>query len=76
MLPWVGRWNLSWKKQRRLQGKTKNYSLIKKLRLENKSNDDFEVMKNDFLIIGGIAKTQNEAMSFIDNLTKEERAND
>ena len=44
MLPWVGRWNLSWKKQRRLQGKTKNYSLIKKLRLENRSNDEFEIM--------------------------------
>ena len=44
MIPWVGRWNLSWKKQRRLQGKTKNYSLIKKLRLENRSNDEFEVM--------------------------------
>ena len=44
MLPWVGRWHLSWKKQRRLQGKNKHYSLIKKLRLENRSNDDFEVM--------------------------------
>ena len=44
MIPWVGRWHLSWKKQRRLQGKNKNYSLIKKLRLENRSNDEFEVM--------------------------------
>ena len=44
MIPWVGRWHLSWKRQRRLQGKNKNYSLIKKLRLENKSNDEFEVM--------------------------------
>ena len=40
---WVGGF-MSWKKQRRLQGKTKNYSLSKKLRLENRSNDDFEVM--------------------------------
>ena len=44
MIPWVGRWHLSWKKQRRLQGKNKHYSLIKKLRLENRSNDEFEVM--------------------------------
>ena len=44
MIPWVGRWNLSWKKQRRLQGKNKYYSLSKKLRRENKSNDEFEVM--------------------------------
>ena len=35
---------MSWKKQRRLQGKNKYYSLSKKLRLENKSNDEFEVM--------------------------------
>ena len=44
MLPWVGRWHLSWKKQRSLQGKNKYYSLSKKLRRENKSNDEFEVM--------------------------------
>jgi transcriptional regulator with AAA-type ATPase domain len=44
MIPWVGRWHLSWKKQRRLQGKNKYYSLSKKLRRENKSNDEFEVM--------------------------------
>ena len=35
---------MSWKKQRRLQGKNKYYSLSKKLRRENKSNDEFEVM--------------------------------
>ena len=40
---WVGGF-MSWKKQRRLQGKNKHYSLIKKLRLENRSNDEFEVM--------------------------------
>ena len=44
MIPWVGRWHLSWKRQRRLQGKNKYYSLSKKLRRENKSNDEFEVM--------------------------------
>ncbi len=31
---WVGGF-MSWKKQRRLQGKNKYYSLAKKLRLEN-----------------------------------------
>ncbi len=50
MIPWVGRWHLSWKRQRRLQGKNKNYSLIKKLRLENKSNDEFEVMLNNLTL--------------------------
>ena len=35
---------MSWKKQRRLQGKNKYYSLSKKLRRESKSNDEFEVM--------------------------------
>jgi hypothetical protein len=35
---------MSWKKQRRLQGKNRYYSLSRKLRRENKSNDEFEVM--------------------------------
>ena len=35
---------MSWKKQRRLQGKNKYYSLSKKLRREERSNDEFEVM--------------------------------
>jgi len=35
---------MSWKKQRRLQGKDKYYSLSKKLRREERSNDEFEVM--------------------------------
>ena len=35
---------MSWKKQRSLQGKNRYYSLSKKLRRENKSNDEFEVM--------------------------------
>lgn len=40
---------------------------------KNIIDNDFEVRKNDFLIMGGISKTQNEAMSFIDNLTREDR---
>ena len=40
---WVGGF-MSWKKQRNLQGKNKYYSLSKKLRRENRSNDEFEVM--------------------------------
>ena len=35
---------MSWKKQRRLQGKNKYYSLSKKLRREERSNDEFEIM--------------------------------
>jgi len=35
---------MSWKKQRRLQGKNKYYSLSRKLRRESRSNDQFEVM--------------------------------
>jgi hypothetical protein len=35
---------MSWKKQRRLQGKNRYYSLSKKLRRESKSNDEFEIM--------------------------------
>ena len=40
---WVGGF-MSWKKQRRLQGRNKYYSLSKKLRREKRSNDQFEVM--------------------------------
>jgi len=35
---------MSWKKQRRLQGKNKYYSLSKKLRREERSSDEFEIM--------------------------------
>ena len=35
---------MSWKKQRRIQGRNKYYSLSKKLRREKRSNDQFEVM--------------------------------
>ena len=35
---------MSWKKQRKLQGKNKYYSLAKKLRREQRSNDEFEIM--------------------------------
>ena len=35
---------MSWKKQRRLHGKNRYYSLSKKLRREERSNDEFEVM--------------------------------
>jgi len=35
-----------WKKKRRLHGKNQHYSLSRKLRRENKSNDEFEVMLN------------------------------
>ena len=35
---------MSWKKQRRLQGKNRYYSLSKKLRREERSNDEFEIM--------------------------------
>jgi len=35
---------MSWTKKRKLQGKNKYYSLSKKLRREQRSNDDFEVM--------------------------------
>ena len=51
---------------------------------KNIINDDFEVMKNDSLVIGGIFENRNivkladrkvplEAVFFINNLTKEER---
>tara|TARA_Y100001938_G_scaffold16147_1_gene19926 strand:+ start:316 stop:681 length:366 start_codon:yes stop_codon:yes gene_type:complete len=53
---------------------------------KNIINDDFEVLKNNYLVIGGIFENQDivklcdrkvplKAISFIDNLTKEERAN-
>ena len=53
---------------------------------KNIINDDFEVTKNDSLVIGGIFESQDivklcevkvplKAISFIDNLIKEERAN-
>jgi len=35
---------MSWKKQRKRQGKNKYYSLSKKLRRQQRSNDEFEIM--------------------------------
>ena len=35
---------MSWKKRRKRQGKNKYYSLAKKLRREQRSNDEFEIM--------------------------------
>jgi len=35
---------MSWKKQRKRQGKNKYYSLSKKLRRENRSSDEFEAI--------------------------------
>jgi len=41
---------LSWNKKRRLQGKNKYYSLSKKLRREQRSNDEFEFMLNQLTL--------------------------
>jgi len=41
---------MSWNKKRRLQGKNKYYSLSKKLRREQRSSDDFEVMLNQLTL--------------------------
>ena len=35
---------MSWEKRRKRQGKNKYYSLAKKLRREQRSNDEFEIM--------------------------------
>ena len=34
----------NWKRRKNYNGKNKNYSIIKKLRKERKSNDEFEIM--------------------------------
>lgn len=38
---------MSWKKKKRTQGKNQYYSICRKLRRENKSSDEFEVMLNN-----------------------------
>jgi|TARA_R100000008_G_scaffold58928_1_gene36697 hypothetical protein len=46
---WVGGF-MSWKRKRRLQGKNKYYSLAKKLRREQRSSDEFEIMLNQLTL--------------------------
>ena len=41
---------MSWKRKRRLQGKNKYYSLAKKLRKEQRSSDEFEIMLNQLTL--------------------------
>ena len=41
---------MSWTRKRRLQGKNKYYSLAKKLRREEKSSDEFEIMLNQLTL--------------------------
>ena len=36
----------NWKRKKNYNGKNKNYSILSKLREENKSNDQFEIMIN------------------------------
>jgi hypothetical protein len=38
---------MSWKRKRRISGKNRYYSVSNKLRKEQKSNDEFEVMLNN-----------------------------
>jgi len=37
---------MSWQRKKRIEGKNKNYSLSRKLRREQRSSDEFEVMLN------------------------------
>jgi len=41
---------MSWQRKRRLQGKNKYYSLAKKLRREQRSSDEFEIMLNQLTL--------------------------
>ena len=41
---------MSWTRKRRLQGKNKYYSLAKKLRREERSSDEFEIMLNQLTL--------------------------
>ena len=41
---------MSWDKKRKIQGKNKYYSISNKLRKENKSHDEFEVMLNNLTL--------------------------
>ena len=46
---------MSWKKKRRLSGKNLYYSISKKLRKENKSSEEFELMLNSLSLEDVIA---------------------
>lgn len=41
---------MTWKKKRKLEGKYEHYSLSKKLRRDNKTSDQFEVMLNSLTL--------------------------
>ena len=41
---------MTWNKKKRIQGKNKYYSLSNKLKKENKSHDEFEVMLNNLTL--------------------------
>jgi hypothetical protein len=41
---------VTWKKKRKLEGKYEHYSLSKKLRRDNKTSDQFEVMLNSLTL--------------------------
>ena len=41
---------MSWKKKKKIQGKNRYYSLSNKLKKENKSHDEFEVMLNNLTL--------------------------
>ena len=63
---WVGGF-MSWKKQRRLQGKNRYYSLAKKLRKEKRSSDEFEIMLNQLTLEEVIGLKLELAASHINN---------
>ena len=58
---------MSWKKQRRLQGKNRYYSLAKKLRKEKRSSDEFEIMLNQLTLEEVIGLKLELAASHINN---------
>jgi len=41
---------VTWKKKRKLEGKYEHYSLSKKLRRDNKTSDQFEIMLNSLTL--------------------------
>jgi len=41
---------MTWNKKKKIQGKNKYYSISNKLRKENKSHDEFEVMLNNLTL--------------------------
>jgi len=58
---------MSWKKKKKLYGTNKNYSLVRKLRIEGKTTEEFEMMLNSISLEELIGLKLELAANAVDN---------